>query len=326
MRLALGSAAATVAEQFDLQQYVPPDLLSDASTAADYYQQFSSAAGGVSFVNGRLELSDAASQAVLEGMVAALNAVPVIGQALDLILALGPKAGAGPGVCATDPPNVPAGTVPTLAQLQAWPHFQSWAGFNGSYPAASAGSFEAFANPVLEFNWLLKSNCFPQLYTPPPIVLATLIAAWNATHQATSTRPICRSFQHLKSFGAETLYDPIADALFWAIQADPKYQGPAPAGAWWAGGGTIYDGPDTGALCFSVNTGATIVRIKPLTFRGATPAQLSLRNAGSAIAKATAPTSSVATVAVLGAAAAGAWWLTSTTAGARLLARLVRLF
>jgi hypothetical protein len=298
------SAAATVAEQFDLSQYVPPDIASDAATAADYYNQFQNAAAGVSIVNGRLELSDAASQAVLEGMVAALNSVPVIGLALDLILALGPKAGAGPGVCATDPPSVPPGTAPTLAQLQAWPHFQSWASFNGAYPVAAPGSFEAFANPVLEFNWLLHANCFAQLYTPPAVVLATLIAAWNATHQATSTRSVCRSFQHITSFGTNAGYDPIADALYWSIVGDPKFQGPATD---WTG--PQYNGPDTASRCFSVNTGATIVRIKPLTFKGATPAQLALSNAGASIAKATAPkTSGAATVAVLGLAGAAVFY------------------
>jgi hypothetical protein len=46
--------------------------------------------------------------------------------------------------------------------------------------------------------------------------------------------------------------------------------------------------------------GAKIVRLKPLTFKGATAAQLSLDNAGAAIAKATAPkTSGAATVAVV---------------------------
>jgi hypothetical protein len=314
------SAAATVAAQFDLQSYVPPDVMTDVQTASDYYNALSAAGSGISVINGRLQLSDAASQAVLEGMVAALNAVPVVGQALDIILALGPKAGAGPGVCATSPPAVPAGQPPTLAELQAWPHFVSWSSFNGNYGPDAAGSFEAFANPVLEFNWVLHANCFAQLYTPPPVILATLIAAWNATHQATSTRQICRSFAHLKSFGSEGYYDPIADALYWSIVGDPKYQG---AAVDWTG--PQYDGPDQGQSCFTVNTGARIVRIAPLTFRGAamTAAQLSLQNAGASIAKATAPKSSAPALVAVGAVAAGAWWL-STPAGARLLAKLFR--
>lgn len=266
----IGQSAAQIAGavQFNAADYVPPELISDANTARSYYNQFSSAAQGVSIVNGRVELSDGASQAALGGIEAGLTAVaPVLGAALAAFLAIAPKAGPGPGVCATDPPS-----GPLLSELQSWPHFTSWASFFAPYNLGSAGSFEAFANPALEYNWLLFANCYSNKWVPPAVLLATLVAAWNGTHQGTSTRTICRSGLNPSGWGVGPGYDPIANALESAILANC----PTPAGATFE---QVVNAPacmpQNATSCFHVNSGPLVVHVIPLTLH-MTPAQAGL--------------------------------------------------
>jgi hypothetical protein len=306
----MGASVATLAQTFDVQQYVPQEIQDDYATGSAYYEQFSQVASGIHFGGGgSIQLSDAASKAALTGMTAALTAaVPVLGAALGIILAIAPKAGAGPGVCSTDPPP-----GPLLSQLQSWDHFVPWNGVTGPY---AAGSFEAFANPVLEYNWLLGSNCFASAMTPAPVLLAALVASWNATHAASSTRQVCRTW-HAISYVADPGYDPIADALSQANYA--LHATKTGAGAFDTG----YTGGDLTTMCFAINAGPQVAKIKPLTFRGATPAQLALSDAASKPLPTLTRPSGAGTVAVIGAAAAGAWWL-STPAGARFLAKLLR--
>jgi hypothetical protein len=301
----IGQSASEIAAavHFNAADYVPPELVDDANTARGYYDQFANAAQGVSVVNGRVELSDGASEAVLGGIEAGITAIaPPLGAALGLFLALAPKAGPGPGVCATDPP---AG--PLLSQLQAWPHFTSWASFFSSYPVGSPGSFEAFANPPLEYNWLLFANCYSNKWLPPALLLATLVAAWNGVHQATSTRTICRSGLNPSGFGLGPGYDPIANALETAIQAGC----PAPPGATFE---QVVNAPpcepQNATSCFQVNSGPLIVKRIPLRLH-MTPAQAGLVAATSkpistetAAQAAAIPTGLV----VAGGLAAAAWY------------------
>lgn len=267
---AIGQSASQIAAavHFNAADYVPPELIADASTARGYYDQFSNAAQGVSIVNGRVELSDAASQAALGGIEAGLTAIaPPLGAALAAFLALAPKAGPGPGVCASDPPS-----GPLLSQLQAWKHFTSWASFFAPYPAPAPGSFEAFANPPLEYNWLLFANCYSNKWVAPAVLLATLVAAWNGVHQGSSTRTICRSGLNPSGFGIGPGYDPIANALETAIQAAC----PPPAGATFE---QIANAPpcepQNATSCFAVHSGPLIVHLIPLTLHP-TPAQAGL--------------------------------------------------
>lgn len=266
----IGQAAAQIAGavNFHAADYVPPELINDADTARGYYDQFSSAAQGVSIVHGRLELSDGASQAALGGIEAGLTAIaPPLGAALAAFLALAPKAGPGPGVCATDPPQ-----GPLLSQLQAWSHFTSWPSFFSPYTVGAAGSFEAFANPPLEYNWLLFANCYSNKWVPPAILLATLVAAWNGTHQASATRTICRKGLNPSGWGLGPGYDPIANALESAILAAC----PTPAGATFEELANAPPcEPQNAASCFAVHSGPLIVKLIPLTLH-LTPAHAGL--------------------------------------------------
>lgn len=305
-------------QQFDVAQYVPPDIQNDYNTASQYYDQFSQATQGVSVKNGRVELSPAATQAALAGFTAALTAVnPILGGAFAAFLALAPKAGSGPGVCTTDPPPGPG-----LSQLQAWKYYTPWSSMYGSYPLGAPGSFEAFANPLLEYNWALSANCFSSKWTPSPALLATLIATWNARHQGPS-RTISRSGLNPVGFNPPANYDPIANALETAIlvHCTSSYQGNDP----FEQAVNISCTPNNVTSSFAINNGPAIVHIAPLTLHfGPTSAQVGLSVAqamASKIDTTTGASSStgiaahpVATAAVVGAgvlvygAATGAKW------------------
>jgi hypothetical protein len=304
-RLTIGaSAASAIYQQFDVSSYIPQELQDDFATGQAYYNQFAQAASGVSFgPGGRVTLSPAAQAAVagaIEGAVIA--SVPVLGEAFAVLLAVAPQAGGGGGVCASDPP---AG--PLLDQLEAWPHFQSWESFNGPYPKPSPGSFESFALPVLEYNWLLGANCYSNKAGSSPTILAALIASWNAKHSSSSMRTISRSGLVPSGFtGTPPGYDPIAQALEQAILAKYTPAGPQSFEQATSGEGG-YVGPHNVSSSFVVNAGPLIVR--PLTLKFGPSSGVALPTT----AKLSGPPPAAAartttTLVLLGGAAAAAWW------------------
>jgi hypothetical protein len=214
----LSTAAGEVSTQFDVNDYVPPAVQSDIATGETIYDAASNVAANTTIgPHGSIAISDTARQAITSTIIGGISIVaPELGAAYAILLAIGPKAGPGPGVCATNPPISPA-----PSSLVAWPYFKSWQSFFGPYPSYPAGTFEAFANPVLEYNWLLFSNCFSDsdAYVPPPVLLGLLINAWNSKHQSTSQRTITRTGLNA-NFGQELgSYDPIANALETALVA-----------------------------------------------------------------------------------------------------------
>jgi hypothetical protein len=297
---AIGSStvatAVSVADQFNVSQYIPPAVQDDVATGAAYYQTFSQATdalAGTRIVNGTVQISDSAQKALFGTFSAGISAVaPPLGAALALIWALGPHAGAGPGVCVSPPAG------PALAQLKAWPHFVPWAGAYGPY---SPGSFEAFAAPVLAYNWLLQQNCFAGIALPADALLAKLVTAWDATH-AGAPRTLCRRFDHVTSFGSNPNDDPISDALYWSIVNDARYGG---------------NPPDQATRCVAVNTGPQVVRVKALALHHLGPA-----TSARAPASASSSASIAAGAAVVGLGAAGVFY--ASRAG--LLPRWARRF
>jgi hypothetical protein len=197
------STAGTVYQQYNLSDYVPPEIQRDVATGEQLYSAASTVASSGSMSN---EASKAA-----DVFIATYESLPVVGTAFAAFMALAPKAGSGPGVCATDPPASPA-----PSDLAAWSHFTSWQSWFGGYPTYPAGSFEAFANPLLEYNWLLFANCFAdsKLYMAPPVLLGLLINAWNSKHAPSVQRTIVRTGLNPPGFSPEaSYYDPIANAL-----------------------------------------------------------------------------------------------------------------
>ena len=258
----VGSAASVggyVATTFNLQSYVPQSIQDDYTTGKSYYDQFSKATQGITIgPHGTVAISDSAKQAIADSITATVAAaVPVLGVAFAALMALAPSAGAGPGVCSTDPP---INALPST--LAGWPHFWGWANSYGAYPQGAAGSFEAYANPVLEYNWLLGANCFGDRQIPSQVLLAGLIASWNAVHSASSKRTVSRSFQHIKSFGTNANFDPIADALLNDVVAKNTHLPPDPTFQQ-ATDPNAYSGPDQATSSFVINNGGLI--LNPLT-------------------------------------------------------------
>jgi hypothetical protein len=299
----IGQAAATLS--FDFSQYVPADIQNDAATARAYYDAFSQAAGAVSIKGGVVSMSPAAQEAVSGAIMATTEAaftaaLPGAGAVLALAYALAPKAGAGPGVCATDPPP-----SPYLGDLQSWQHFQSWASFWGAYAPAAAGSFEATAYAALEYNWLLGANCFADHMTPAPLLLASLIASWNAAHESTSTRTICRTVIPAAFAGQQ--YDPIAEALSEAAYA--RYTPPLPPNPTFEQAvNQTYGGPRSLSVCFKINDGPVkVLHVLTLKLRpSSVPLPVAAKLKANPPATSTAPLLAVAAVS---AAAFAGWWV-----------------
>ena len=174
---------------------------------------------------------NALQQNAWQGIVTGFNAIlPGAGTALDQIYDLLPHAAAGPGDCVTDPPADPT-------HLSAWPHYTSWASRYGNYADPPAGSFEAFAYPLIVQNAELQNNCFTSLMVPWNVLLAGLVASWNATHDGPA-QTVTRT--GLTSYGGDS--DPLAIAMTYATM-------PAPAPGQFAA-----NGPNT--VSVSVNRGA----------------------------------------------------------------------
>jgi hypothetical protein len=308
-RRGLGATAAqTIA--FDAGQYIPSDVANDVTTAQNYYAQFSQATQGLSVQNGHVTLSPAATQYVTDAIVSTIAVVaPELGVVYAALMALAPKAGPGPGVCATDPP---AGSSPE--QLAAWPHFKSWESFNGGYPIGTNAIFENFANPILQYNWELVQNCFSDKALPAPVLLAQLIAVWNATHRG-PTRTITRTGLNPAGFpGRPVGYDPIADALETSVISHYV----APNATFEQSIAQESAAPTNLSASFQVNDGAIIPHVVALTLRPP-PA--------SAAAKAPASSSSssaAGTVVVVGGLLAAGAYAVHTGAAKGLLAGLKR--
>lgn len=310
-------AAGALVQQFDPSQYVPADIQNDFDVGADYYQQFSQVAGGVSIVKGTVQISDQASQAALDGTLALVAAAqpelaPFIG-AFAAALALLPKAGAGPGVCVLDPP---AG--PLQSQIRAWSHYVSWespSGMGGPFNPGAPGSFEAYANPVLLYNWELGANCFSDKQTWAPVLLAGLVSAWNARHQG-PTRTITRSGLNPPGWGYSPSYDPIAQALELAAMA--KVLGAPPANETFEQEvNRVSSAPNNLTSSFTVNNGALIVHVIPLTLHFPSPTVPTPTSV-----KAPTSKSSAGEVLAVGAVAAAGFWAWRAGWLAKLVSRL----
>jgi hypothetical protein len=304
------SAAATLA--FDASAYVPADVAADLSTAQSYYASFSQAAKGITVGSGgRITLSDEATNYVADALVSTISVIaPEIGVAYAALMALAPKAGAGPGVCAVDPP---AG--PSPSQLAAWPHFTSWASFFGPYPLSTAATFESYANPVLQYNWELFQNCFSDRSVPAPVLLAQLIATWNATHLGPA-RTVTRTGLNPAGFSAHPVgYDPIADAL--EIAAVSHYVDPN--ANFEQSINQESSAPTNLSASFQVNNGPQVAHVAALTLH-----HLPLPGAAGAKAP-TSSSSSAGTIVVVGGLLAAGAWAVHTGAAARALSSLKRI-
>jgi hypothetical protein len=299
------SDASSLAQTFQATDYIPADIQNDYATGLAYYQQFKNATAGVSVSGGTVQLSDAAAdQLLLTTTQTVFDMVPVLGQVFAVFMALSPKAGPGPGTCA-DPP---AGPAPS--QLRAWPHYTSWASFFGPYPQAAAGTFESYANGVLQYNWELGANCFMSKWAPAPGLLAALVASWNATH-AGPARTVTRTGLNPTGWGLPKGYDPIASALEDAIIA--KSAGPPPTTGpltFAQSDAAAQAAPHNATSSFSVNSGAMLTKTitlklkpPPAPVKAAAPAPV--KAAAPAPASSGATAALVATVALAG--AAGVW-------------------
>lgn len=197
-------------------------------TAANDYQAGASTLDAVSSLtsaNG-VDLTGQQAAAQTQKIAIAIMAIPGVGTAIGgALLAITNAVGyahAGPGVCTTDPP---ASLSP--GDLQRWPYYTPWQNSvanaapsgNSWLPGNDpAGSFEDVANRALAYNRELEDNCFSSASLPDPVLLATLIAAWNATHAGPS-RTITRQMPsgNIPSPPVPG-FDPISYAL---SQSDP---------------------------------------------------------------------------------------------------------
>jgi hypothetical protein len=219
--------AGTNAQVLNAEQLIGTALRNGPTAAA-----VNSAWGGLVQTTADMDATAAAnlkkSTAAVAGIFAAVAAlgggpaVAAMGAAFALLGQMRP-AEAGPGVCGTNPPP-----SSNWALLKAWPYYTSWVdnekqitctngntlNYNSTAPGP-AGSFEAYANRVLEYNYDLINNCYITASTPSPLLLAQLIAGWNTTHLG-PTRVVTRKIpsQYLGEDFDCTGYDPIARALF----------------------------------------------------------------------------------------------------------------
>ena len=152
------------------------------------------------------------AQAAAMGVVLTAIGGPLgagLAAALSAFVAAEGAAHAGAGYCNTDPPS-----GCDWPSLMAWPHYVSWSARQGTgYPQPASGTFEAYANPILEYNQALRDNCFVDMWRPTPLVLATLIQTWNTLYSG-PMRTISRQTMpgDLRA-PSPKLWDPIAQAL-----------------------------------------------------------------------------------------------------------------
>jgi hypothetical protein len=305
----MGDAASDAASlaQNNLPDLIPPEIKGDAQTAMAYYNAAASATSGVTVGKDshgwpNVQLSPGAYAAVTDTIVAVWGAAFPIGGALyALLMALAPHAGAGPGTCVTDPVHVANPSAPTAAELRAWPHFSGWTDQYSPYPIAAAGTFEAYANPILEWNWTLATNCFSQIAVPSPVLLAALIHSWNQAHDSSSSRVVTRCglvATGIPAPGGGWLkdppsYDPIAEALDGSVQL--AHQTPGCTGF------DCYNGQNNVCSSFTINTGP--LKVKPLTLHFGPSSGVGAKAPAPAAAASSVSGTTVAVVALGGAAA-----------------------
>jgi hypothetical protein len=291
----------------DLASLIPPEIAGDVGAAVSYYQQAAAATSNIKVVkdsNGwpTVQLSPKAQAVVVDLVNTYAYTIPVLGQLYAILVALAPQAGAGPGTCSTDPVHVANPAAPTMAELQAWPHFWGWTDEYSPYPVAAAGTFEAYANPILEWNWTLNTNCFSSIATQPAVLLASLTHSWNQAHSGTTTRVVTRS--GLQATGVPApgggwekdppSYDPIAQALDQAVGL--QYTDPNCSAF------DCYNGPTNTSTSFTINTGplasTTLAAIQQL--QAAIAAAVAQNPSAPSAAATTAKTAAGVTAAVAG--------------------------
>jgi hypothetical protein len=217
--------------------------------------------------------SDQQQKEAFGALITGLNfVIPGAGLAFQTLLDNLPHAGAGPGVCTTNPPSGPFDT--------SWPYYKTYTSYYGSYPT-TPGTFEDFAYALIEKNYELFANCYSAQAMQPNLVLASAISTWNDAHEATSQRTISRS--GLLSFAGSN--DPIAYALSFAV---PMVPGPGGWGVVPAPGApdtlsfTINDGPKKKQLNLHLGPGGGITSAAPSS-GGVTATQVALGTAAAAV-------------------------------------------
>ena len=271
---AVGSTANSVG--FDASSYIDTGS-SVYSSASSAYTTVSSAADAIS--------SDSTDKLAIEATeLAAITFLPGVGFLIAAWLQKQPIAGAGPGVCTTDPPP-----GPSPSQLQGWQYYKSWEStFGQSYGPDAADSFEAFANPILRYNRMLEDNCYANNFVLPHVLLAQLVTLWNNSHRG-PTRTITRTGLNPSGWGLIPGYDPIASGLEDALYYDSSGN--------FIGSG---DAPKDATSTLVINDGAEFT-VTPLTFSPAAVAQINASNGAATAIAATTTSTALKGVAVAGA-------------------------
>lgn len=207
------SATGTQTALFNAEA-ITGTALNDASTASSLVHTFAQSGVDLTGQAGKQQTQD-----IAEGLML----IPGIGTALGAgLLAITNAVGfahAGAGLCASSAPASPG-----LGDLKAWPNYTDWphSPANGAPPGEAwtegsdpPGSFEDLANRALAYNRALMDNCYNSLEVPPPILLAQIIASWNATH-AGPPRMVQRRMTYGSIGSTAPGYDPISNALEYA--------------------------------------------------------------------------------------------------------------
>lgn len=299
------SIAASAVQTFNPQQYVPPEIQDDINTGAAYYAAFKTGASHVSVQNGTVQISDQASEAILQTMVTTIaQMVPVLGQAFAVFMALEPKAGPGPGTCATQPPTVLDPANPKPSELSNWQYYTPWSKFFESYTLGDPNSFEAYANTVLQWNWELAANCFGKLWVPSPGLLAALVSSWNATHQGPQ-RTVTRTGLNNTGWGLSPGYDPIANALETAIIGNATGSSQPTSTSWSSFDAQQALTPHNVTSSFTINDGPEIGQVRTISLH-LNPADAASSASSSTITPmSTGSKVAISAAVVVGSAAAG---------------------
>jgi hypothetical protein len=295
-----------------------------AGAAISTYDKAQTAAGafntaaGVDFTGQKTQAQQLEVAAVFTAVATIIGGAwgAAMGAAFTALLKARGAAHAGYGACATSPP---AGS--TFPQLKAWSHYTGWAdpsNYGKPYPASPPGSFEAWANPLLEYNFALRWNCFggitldngvkePGLYQAPPILLALLVQTWNKLHTG-PTRTITRKAPACMIGQDEPPdFDPISASLPWTLD-----------------GGC----PTQAQLSIIVNNGPPVKEIKlhlsPIGTTPVTPGQMAAALGSGAVRTGTTTPGTKAAIVAAGGATAAGGYLVYTAGGVKPAVLLVR--
>jgi len=287
---------------------------------------FAAAQQALDVLNAKTQAQWKTVQAGMETFVQILTTAagaPWLGALFNAWFSQQPGAAAGPGYCVTDPPSAP--DWPTL---RSWKHYTDWGTpMASAYGPDAAGSFEAFANPQLEYNRVLMNNCFAGKAQDEATLLAHLVQLWNAAHQGPTRsivrhnlNPVCNRCGSGWCSDCQEPYpwDPIASALWTTL--DEKY--PC-SGAFC----TNPNEPKNATLSFVINDGPEIQQRKVVTLLPPPKHPLAPATAATAAttahAAAASPTSTALAVTGLGVVAAGGLYVYLKGMPA-FVARLVR--